>query len=73
MWVHVLDETRLAMPIVLGWDYSQVRKCNLERGAADLTSLCYDHNIYMYGMGVGSPLLVRTMDRKSTVAIPSIT
>ena len=44
------------MPTVLGWGYSQVRNCNLERVASDLASLFYGHD--SYGMGVGSLKLV---------------
>ena len=35
----LLDETRLAIPMVIGWDYSQVRKCKLEQVASDLAMI----------------------------------
>ena len=48
------------MPMVLGWDYSQVCKYNLEHIASDLhehvASLCYDQ--VNYGSGEGSSELV---------------
>ena len=38
MWGHITRNKNLEIPMVLGWNYFQGRKCNLEQVAVDLVS-----------------------------------